>query len=672
MKKCSAEKVRNFVLAGHAGAGKTTLADLMLYKAGVVSRRGSVDHGTSVSDFRQEEQDKKSSIFSSVLNCPWKDGHFFFVDTPGYPDFCGEAISAIRIADVCVIVIDAALGIGPGTIRAWKQARDSNTPRAIFINGCDREQSDYEGVLAAVRQTYGATTCVPFTVPVGAKAEFSGVASILAEDIPVEVSDTVDEYRTALTESVAETDEALMEKYFEEGELSEEELQSGVEKAIVSGTLVPVFAGSADKDLGVEELLDAILTYFPNPLVAGPVQIEGGELDRSATKAVGLVFKSVTDPFIGQLTFLRIYSGTFRSDSELINVTEDEKERVGNILTVNGKEQETVSEAGPGDIIAIPKLKTTGLWDVLSNAHGKIAFPAMHYPQPTMSYAIFAASKGDEDKVGTGLQRLAGEDPTFKIDRNAETRQTVISGMGDQHLNVMISRLKSDFKVEVNLETPAVPYRETITGVGSAPYRHKKQTGGHGQFAEVHLRLEPLADEEFEFANEVVGGNIPKNFIPAVEKGVVETLSRGPLAGCKVINVKAIVFDGKHHAVDSSEMAFKIASRGAFRAAMAQAKPILLEPIMSLKIMFPEEYMGDISGDLNARRGRILGMDMEEGMQVVNAEVPLAETFTYSTQLRSITQGRGSFEMAFERYESVPSQVAAQIQAAAQKEEEEE
>jgi elongation factor G len=403
-----------------------------------------------------------------------------------------------------------------------------------------------------------------------------------------------------------------------------------------------------------------------------PLPLEEGELDRTGDLPVGYVFKSVNDPFIGQLTYFRIYSGTIDGDTELHNLTKGSKERFGGLMYINGKEQAHADSAGPGEIVAVAKLKNTGLGDVLAGSNENIKFPSPNYPIPTMSYAVYAVAKGDEDKIGTGLHRFSAEDFTFQVRRDDETHETVISGMGDQHLTVMVNRLKSEFKVDVDLQTPKVPYRETITGTGSASYRHKKQTGGHGQFAEVHLRLEHLADGEFEFANEVVGGNIPKNYIPAVEKGVVETMVSGPLANSKVIGVKAIVFDGKHHPVDSSEMAFKIAARGAFREAMAKAKPSILEPIMDLHITFPEEYMGDISGDLNSRRGRILGMNMEEGMQVLNAEVPLAETYSYSTQLRSITQGRGSFEMEFARYEPVPSQLAAKIQEEAAKEAEEE
>ena len=672
MKNCPVDKIRNFVLAGHAGAGKTTLADLLLFKSGAVGRKGSVDNGTSVSDFRAEEQERKNSIYTGILHCPWKDGHFFFADTPGNTDFCGEAMNAINMCDMMILVIDAMSGIGPGTIRAWNQARDRQMPRMIFINGCDRDQVNIEGTLENVVNSYGKTVCIPCTIPDGSAATFKGVHSVLAEDAPAEAED----YKSALMDAIAESDEALMEKYLETMELSAEEIASGFKKAVLGGTLVPIFFGSANKDLGVAELADAILTFGPSPLENIPMNIEEGELDRTSNTAVGYVFKSVNDSFIGQMNYIRILSGTFKSDSELTNVTKNGKERIGNLLQIQGKDQATIEEAGPGEFIAIAKLKNTGLNDVLASGDVPVKFGPVKYPQSTTFYAVSAVAKGEEDKLGAGLKRLQDEDPTIVIDRNAETKQTIVSCMGDQYMNLMVARLKKDFKVEVALDTPRIAYRETINGTGTAQFRHKKQSGGHGQFAEVHLRLEPYTPEEggedFAFANEVVGGNIPKNYIPAVEKGVGETRLVGPLSRSKVINFKAVVYDGKYHDVDSSEMAFKIATRGAFRAAMANAKPMLLEPIMTLKIVFPEEYMGAISGDLNSRRGRILGMEHQEGMQVLNAEVPLAEVYSYPTQLRSMTQGRGFFEMTFNRYDPVPSQLTEQIKAEAAKLDEEE
>jgi len=660
------------VLAGHAGSGKTTLADLILFKAGMVGRCGSVDNGTSVSDFRPEEQERKASIYTGVLHAPWKDGHLYILDTPGNSDFCGEAMNAINISDLMVLVVDAMLGIGPGTIRAWKQATERNMPRMIFINGCDRDQANYATLLETIQHNYGATTCIPCTLPVGEKAALSAVVSVLAEDAP----ESAQSYKQAIIDAVAESDEALMEKYFEAGELTPAELSAGLRKAVLGGSLILMFAGSAAKDIGISEFLDTVLACGPSPLDPIPLRLDEGEVNRTATDSLGYVFKSVNDSFIGQMNYVRILSGLFKSDSEILNITKSGKERVGNLLLVQGKEQTPVTEAGPGEIVAVVKLKNTGLNDLLGSKAVDSKFSPVNYPQPTTAYAVSATAKGEEDKLGAGLQRLAAEDPTIHIDRNAEIRQTVVNCMGDQQINLMVSRLKNDFKVAVTLETPRIPYRETVTGAGTAQFRHKKQSGGHGQFAEVHLRIEPFTSEdgseEFLFANEVVGGNIPKNYIPAIEKGVTETRLAGPLSRSRVINFKATVFDGKYHDVDSSEMAFKIATRGAFREAMAKAKPMLLEPIMSLRIVFPDEYMGAISGDLNSRRGRILGMDRDDALQVVNAELPLVEVYSYPTQLRSMTQGRGRFEMKFDRYDPVPSQLAAKIQAEAARQLEEE
>ena len=665
MKNCPVENIRNFVLTGHAGAGKTTLADLLLFKTGAVSRLGSVDHKTSFSDFRPEEQERKCSLYTAVLNCAYKDHHFFFVDTPGSADFCGEATAAQNVADTALLVIDAVAGIGPSAIRSWKQAKANGQARAIFINGLDRDGADFATVLSAVQEGWGTTTCLPFTLPIGEQAGLSGVTAVLSGDTP-----EAKKFRETLLDTVAEADEALMAKYLEGQGLSDEEISRGLHKAIVDSRIVPIFVGSAAKDVGISELLDGIVSLFPNPVEGPAVVLKDGQLARKtdAEPAMALTFKSVADPFIGQLSFLRVFAGTFRSDSEALNVTKSAKERVGTLLRINGKDQVNTDEAGPGEIVALAKLKSTHINDTLASKATHQEFTAVEFPKPTIAYGILAVKTGEEEKIANGVHRMMEEDPTIKLGRDPETKETLLSGMGDQHIHNIVLRLRHTFKVEVELKTPRVPYRETITGIGSQVYRHKKQTGGHGQFAEVHLRLEPLHDQEYEFSNEVVGGNIPKNFIPAVEKGVAEAMVKGPLANCRVINFKAIVFDGKYHPVDSSEMAFKIASRGAFRGAMANAKAIILEPITKLKISFPEAYMGDITGDLNSRRGRILGMGHEEGHQVLFAEVPLAETFTYSSTLRSITQGRGSFEVAYDRYEPVPAILSKQIQEAAAKE----
>ena len=464
MKNCPVDKIRNFVLAGHAGAGKTTLADLLLFKSGAVGRKGSVDNGTSVSDFRAEEQERKNSIYTGILHCPWKDGHFFFADTPGNTDFCGEAMNAINMCDMMILVIDAMSGIGPGTIRAWNQARDRNMPRMIFINGCDRDQVNIEGTLENVTNSYGKTVCIPCTIPDGSAATFKGVHSVLADDAPAEAED----YKSALMDAIAESDEALMEKYLETMELSADEIASGFKKAVIAGTLVPIFFGSANKDLGVAELADAILTFGPSPLEDIPMNIAEGELDRKSPNALGYVFKSVNDSFIGQMNYIRILSGTFKSDSELTNATKNGKERLGNLLQIQGKDQATIEEAGPGEFVAIAKLKNTGLNDVLATGDVSVKFGPVKYPQSTTFYAVSAVAKGEEDKLGAGLKRLQDEDPTIVIDRNPETKQTIVSVMGDQYMNLVVARLKKDFKVEVALDTPRIAYRETINGTGTA------------------------------------------------------------------------------------------------------------------------------------------------------------------------------------------------------------
>ena len=666
MKNSAPGRIRNFVLAGMAGAGKTSLAELMLFKAGTISRQGSVDAGNTVSDFRKEEQEKKCSIYSSVLNCAWKDTHFFFVDTPGNSDFCGEQLNAISAADMLVLVVDAATSIGPGTLRAWRYARQLHLPRCIFINDCDKDEADFDHKLEMLRNTCVKKSCVPLTIPNGQKAAFTGINKVFNEN-------GIDpNYRTSVVEAIAESTDELLEKYLDKGDLTDEEILNGLRAAVANEKLVPIFAGSVLKDIGVNELMDFISAYGPAPTDDIPINLASGEIVRTGEDAIGYVFKSVNDAFIGQLTYMRIFSGTFTADSEIVNSTKQSKERIGNLLLIQGKGQENAESAGPGEIVALAKLKNTGMMDILSSKQTDVALAPVDYPQPTTMFAISAVNKGEEDKLAAALQRMMAEDLTLKIERNAETHQTIVSGMGDQQLNMMVARLKNDFKVAVTLDTPKVPYRETVKGKGEDMFRHKKQSGGHGQFAEVHLRIEPFAgtqEEEYQFGNEVVGGAIPKNFIPAIEKGVAETRLAGPLSHSKVINFKATVFFGKYHPVDSSEMAFKIATRGAFRAAMAKAKPELLEPIMSLSIEFPDEYMGAIQGDLNSRRGRILGMDRQDGLQQVTAEVPLAEVYSYPQQLRSMTQGRGAFTMKFERYDPVPAAIAKKIQEEAAKEE---
>jgi elongation factor G len=670
MKKAS--ECRTFVVAGHPGSGKTSLCDLLLFKAKAVDRLGSVDQKNSVSDFSPEEQEKHSSIYSSVLNCVWKDTMLFMLDTPGYGEFVGECISAMRAADAALVVLDGVEGPQVGTARAWRIARQRGIPRFGLVNRLERERADFAATLEKMRANHGKNVVLPVTWPVGCEGNFSRVINVLTEsDVPTDIAAEVAECRELWMDAIAETDEELMTRYLEGQPLTSEEIKKGMKAAVLDCKVIPVFAGSSIKDIGITELMDAMVELFPSALERKPLAIaDGSGLPvREDGPGLGLVFKNINDPFIGQLTFVRVLSGSFKSESEVLNLTRESKERLGQFLLMNGKMQTPVSEAGAGYIVALAKLKDVHINDTLSTAPGKMLAP-IDFPKPTMSYAVTAAKSGEDEKVTAALQKIAGCDATVRLFRDPETHELLLTGMGDQHLAIVAKRLRDVYKVEAVLSTPKIPYRETITANGEGSYRHKKQSGGSGQFAEVHLRICPN-QAGHEFVNEVVGGSIPRNFIPAVEKGVADAMSRGPLVGCPVERVKVAVFDGKYHPVDSNEMAFKIAGRMAFREAMSKAKPVLLEPIMNVHIHIPGSFTGDITGDLNHRRGRILGMDADEGMDVVNAEVPLVEMHKYTTELRSMTQGRGSFEMDFARYEQVPANVAAEIIAKHQHEKEE-
>lgn len=657
-------KIRNFAIAGHNASGKTTLCDQMLFKAGAVSRLGSVDNKTSVSDFTPDEQEKHSSIYSAYLNCSWQENHFFFTDTPGYGEFVGEVISAFRSCGFSMIVLDGEGGIEIGTTRAWKYAKEFKIPKMVVINRLDRDMADFFAVLKQLQDAYGLTTCVPMTLPVGSGENFSRVVSVLTtpeSEIPDDLKDLVAKYKEQLLDTVAESDEELMERYLGGEALSEEEISKGLHNAIFAGQLVPVFAASGLKDIGVTEIMNGLVFLMPNPLERIRPAADGTIVEPKDTgDAAAFVFKSAIDPFIGQMAYFRVLTGQISSNKDIYNLNTGSKERIGQLVLLNGKEQIPVDQVCPGAICGIAKLKATKtgdtLGDSLTNNH---AMSRQTYPNPVISYAIRATKSGDEDKIVQGIQRLAECDPTLQLSRNDETHETILGGMGEQHIMNAIRNLKALAKVDVQLDPPKIPYRETINAKGEAAYRHKKQSGGHGQFAEVHLRLEPA--EEFEFVNAIVGGSIPKNYIPAVEKGVHEAMANGPLAGCVVERIRVTVFDGKYHDVDSSEMAFKIATRKAFKDAMAKAKPVLMEPVMSVKITIPDAYTGDITGNLNHKRGRILGMGSEDGLCVLDTEIPAAEIHKYATELRSMTQGKGSHEVAFARYENVPTAVQQEI-----------
>ena len=669
-----AKDIRNFVVAGHSGAGKTSLCEQILFKAKAIDRTGTVEGKSTVSDYTPDEHEKLSSIYSALLNCKWQDNHFFFIDTPGYAEFLGESVGAMGVADASLVVIDGVDGPQFGTARAWKLSREAAIPRAAFVNRLDRERSDFAATLEIMRKNHGKTVIIPVTYPVGKEAEFSKVVNVLFDtDIPADIADEVAECRGLLMDAIAETDEDLMMRYLDGEELSADEVKKGLVAAVQSCRVIPVFAGSAVKDIGVTELMDAISTFFPDPTLRKEIELENGEKIACSEDGTGIafIFKVVNDPFMGQLAYFKVMSGSFKSDSEVFNVSTGGKERFGSILMVNGKGQSATDSLPVGALGAVAKLKEGHINNTLSTESNKKALKAITFPSPVMSYAVTAAKSGEDEKIANGLHKIAECDPTVRLARQDETHEYLLSGMGDIHLHNVVKKLKDIYKAEANLAAPKIPYRETITASGDGHYRHKKQTGGSGQFAEVMLKIEYNA-EGYEFVNAVVGGNIPRNFIPAVEKGIAETMVKGPLVGCTVERMKVTLLDGKYHPVDSNEMAFKIASRMAFRDAMSKAHPVLLEPIMKVAVHIPETSMGDISGDLNHKRGRILGMDMEDGMQVVKAEVPQAELARYATELRSMTQGRGSFEVEFDRYEQVPPNIANEIIAKHQAEQQEE
>ncbi|MEI6563620.1 MAG: elongation factor G [bacterium] len=671
MKDIAVSDVRNFVLMGHTASGKTTLADAMLFKMGVNDRFGSVDQGSSLGDYTDEEKARKTTIYAKSFCGTYKssDGHnmdIVFCDTPGYADFFGQVIQASRIAGAALITVDAHAGIQVGTMKAWKQASALDIPRAIVVTGLDRENSPFDKVMADIKATWG-DRCIPVLMPL---PDGSAVVDVLAAtDVPASVSAALLEAKGALVEMAAETDDTLIEKYLAGQPLTAREIADGLRHAVFDRKLVPVFACMALKNIGVGELLDGIARFFPSPADRPMKDADGKPIDTSPTAPfVGYVWRTVNDPFIGHMSFVYVCGGTLKSDMEVMNVGKDQKERIVQFVSLNGKKQTPTTEAEAGDIVAISKLKVTTLGDALCQVPAKVTFTPFIFPNPVMWYAVSAKTQGDEDKIGTALHKLAEDDPTIHVERHADTHETILAGMGDTHLAVAVERMKKRNSVDVILSTPKIPYKETITGRGEGHYKHKKQSGGRGQYGEVYLKVEPLLGDDNEwFVDALVGGSIPHNFVPAVQKGVVEGMSKGSLAGCDVVKIKSTVYDGSYHDVDSSEVAFKIAASRAFKEAMSKAKPVLLEPIMSVKIMIPEHYMGDVNGDMSHRRGRIVGMEVADGMQVIIADIPQSELFTYCAELRSMTGGRGSFEMAFARYDVVPGAVAQKIIAAAAK-----
>jgi elongation factor G len=664
MQEYSSEQLRTVVLASHQGAGKTSLVEAMLFDTGVITRLGKVDEGNTASDWDPDEIQHKISISNTVLPVEWKEHKINVIDSPGYADFVGEVRAAIRVADSAALIISAVDGVEVGSEQVWGYINERSLPRLVVINKLDRENADFEKVLDEVRERFG-TNAAALQYPIGREHDFSGVVDLVTlkayswtdgkmkeVSIPEDIQSQVDARREQLVDAVCETDDELLGKYLEDGDVDPNELKTALRQAVITRGVYPVFATSATHNIGIEQLLDGIVALTPNPDEAGI----------SEPNFAALVFKTVSDPYVGKLSYFRVFGGAIKNDSVVYNVTRSADEHIGPTLLIRGKNQEHVPQIGLGDIGAVAKLHETMTGDTLSTKEAHIELEPIPFPPPAYGATVNPKTKADLDKLGNALHRILEEDPTLSVDRDPATGESILSGVGESHLAIVVEKLQRKYNIDLELGDPRVPYRETITVAAKAEGKHKKQTGGRGQFGDVWIELEPSAEGEFEFVNKIVGGSVPKQYIPAVEKGIQEAMVHGVLAGYPVINVKATLYDGKYHDVDSSEMAFKIAGSLAFREAVAKCGPVLLEPIMDVEVTVPDNYMGDVIGDLTSKRARILGMEAAgAGSQRVKAHVPMAEMGHYATALRSITQGRGSFRMHLLDYERVPPHVEQRI-----------
>ena len=684
MGKYDMSKVRNLGIVAHGGAGKTSLTEAMLFNTGMVDRLGRVDDGTSSMDFEPEEIKRHITISSSLHHCEWKGHSLHIVDTPGYTNFLHDTRNCLRILGGAVLIVSAISGVKAQTQKIWEWCEEFEVPRIAFVNKMDRERADFLKAVDDMCKTLG-TRAVLVNMPIGAAEEFSGIIDLVAmkaryfdfddkgtyreEEIPPAYREEAERLRALLVEAAADADDALMEKYLETETLSEAEILQGLREATLTGTFTPVLCGSALANIGVRSLLEYIVACLPSPIEKG-VQIgtnpkSGDPEERQPDDEApfsAMVFKTISDPYTGKMTLFRVYSGILKSDSSVYNPNREAMERIGQVFVMEGKKQKPVAEAFPGDIVAVPKLKVTATGDTLCDGARPIIFESPLPLKPVISFALQTRSKNDEDKIHNALQRMTEEDPTLQVQRDEETKELILSGMGQVHLEVAVEKLKRKFGVEVELKEPKVPYRETIKKSVEQAYRHKKQSGGRGQFADVTIRLEPLArGTGYEFVDKIVGGVVPRQYIPAVDKGVQEAMRQGNLAGYPVADVRVTLFDGSHHSVDSSEMAFKIAGSMGFKKAMEQAAPVLLEPMVNMEITVPDDCIGDVIGDMNARRGKVLGVEPKANNQVITAQVPMAEVLSYSPDLRSMTSDRGLFTMEFSHYEEVPPHLTAKL-----------
>ena len=680
MKVFTTENIRNISLLGHRGSGKTSLVESLLFVKDYIKRKGNVEDGTTISDFDKEEVKRIFSINTSLIPIEYDEVKLNFLDTPGYFDFVGEVISSLRVSASAVIVMDATAGVEVGTEKAWKLLEERKLPRIIFINKMDKGYVNYPKLLAELKEKFGKKIA-PFCLPLGEKEEFKGFVNVVdmkgrifngkeCVDTPLPKDIDVSEIRNLLFEAIAETDEVLMDKYFAGEEFSAEEITTGLHKGVVNGDIVPVIVGSAQQNIGIHTLLEFLKRYMPCPTELFSGERIGKDPETNKDKRVkiadetpfsAIVFKTLVDPFIGKISFFKVNSGIIKKEAEVFNPIKNKKERIAQVMTMQGNKQIEVEELHAGDIGATTKLQYTQTGDTICDKNFSVVFNQIKFPKPNIFSGVLPADKNDDEKLSTALQKVMEEDPTFIVKRNYETKQLLIGGQGEKHLYIILCKIKNKFGVHAELEDVIVSYRETILGKAEVEGRHKKQSGGAGQFGDVFIRFEH-SDKDFEFVDEIKGGVVPKNYIPAVEKGLIEAKEKGVLAGYPVINLKATLYDGSYHPVDSNDLSFKLAAILAFKSGIEKAKPVLLEPVVKMEITIPEEYMGDVMGDLNKRRGRVLGMDhLESGEQMLYVEVPEAEILKYSIDLRALTQGRGQFEYEFVRYEEVPENISKKI-----------
>src|SRR5688572_12765590 len=684
------QKMRNIGIMAHIDAGKTTTTERILYYTGRTHKIGEVHEGTATMDWMEQEQERGITITSAATTCEWGDTHINIIDTPGHVDFTAEVERSLRVLDGAVAVFDAVAGVQPQSETVWRQADKYRVPRICFINKMDRVGADFFRAVETIVDRLKARP-VPIQIPVGAEEKFQGVVDLVTMkariwrdetlgakyddvDIPADLVDKAKEYREKLIEAIAESDDHLFEKFIEGTPITDAEVVAGLRKATIAQKIFPVICGSSFKNKGVQNMLDAVVAYLPSPLDVPPIQgAEPGNPEHVMIRKAddseplsALIFKIMTDPFVGQLCFLRAYSGVLRTGDTVLNAAKNKKERIGRLVKMHANKREEVQEVRAGDICAAVGLKTAGTGDTICAENAPIVLEAIDFPAPVIQLAIEPKTKADQEKLGVAIHKLVNEDPTLKVATDKDTGQTILAGMGELHLEIIVERMKREFNVEANVGKPQVAYRETIRNSAEYEYTHKKQTGGSGQYAKVKLRVEPNPDKDFEFVNEVHGGSIPKEFISAVEKGVAETLEGGVLAGYPLNNISVAVIDGDYHDVDSSELAFKICSSICAKEAFRRAKAVLLEPVMRVEVVVPDEYMGSVNGDLISRRGRLEGTEMLGGTHIIKAMVPLSEMFGYATELRSRTQGRGAFTMHFGQYEEVPRSIAEEIVSKAQ------